>query len=213
VQGIDVSDNQGAIAWAKVAAAGDVGFVLAKAAGERAHVDRQYARNRDACHKRGLAFGAYFFAHFDTDPIAQAHRFLVTAAPRAGELVPFLDVEPAITGPRWYGKTPTQVRAWVLSFLRAVDVKMPRPNRRENRCGVYVSPGIANELELAKLPGLAARPLWVADWRVKTPTIPAPWHRATFWQYTDRARVAGVAGPVDGDRLLWPCDPLACHKL
>ncbi len=44
--------------------------------------------------------------------------------------------------------------------------------------------------------------LWIANWDVPTPDVPAnDWagHGWTFWQNTDCATVNGIAGCVDGD--------------
>lgn len=41
-------------------------------------------------------------------------------------------------------------------------------------------------------------PLWVADYGVRSPAVPAAWRHWTFWQYTDGARLPGV-GVTDLD--------------
>jgi lysozyme len=46
-------------------------------------------------------------------------------------------------------------------------------------------------------------PLWIANWRVHKPTVPAGnWagHGWTFWQWTDCGEVNGIKGCVDKDR-------------
>lgn len=49
---------------------------------------------------------------------------------------------------------------------------------------------------------LKNHPLWVAHYTsAAKPRIPAPWSFWTFWQYTDRGRVAGIAGGVDINRF------------
>lgn len=42
--------------------------------------------------------------------------------------------------------------------------------------------------------------LWVADYGVRTPAVPAPWQHWTFWQYTDGGRLPGV-GVTDLDYI------------
>jgi len=41
-------------------------------------------------------------------------------------------------------------------------------------------------------------PLWVAAY-IPKPLVPDAWKNWTFWQYTDAAKVPGIAGGVDGD--------------
>ena len=44
---------------------------------------------------------------------------------------------------------------------------------------------------------LGAHPLWVSGYVPAGPPMPKGWARWTLWQYTDKGRVGGVAGPVD----------------
>lgn len=45
--------------------------------------------------------------------------------------------------------------------------------------------------------------LWVAGYGVRTPAVPRPWQRWTFWQYTDGGRLPGV-GVTDLDYFRSP---------
>ena len=42
-------------------------------------------------------------------------------------------------------------------------------------------------------------PLWIANYRVPKPTIPAPWKSYIIWQYAEDANLPGVSIPADGD--------------
>ena len=46
---------------------------------------------------------------------------------------------------------------------------------------------------------LGTQPLWLAHYTTECPSIPPPWLRWTFWQYTDAGRVPGISTPVDLD--------------
>ncbi len=44
-------------------------------------------------------------------------------------------------------------------------------------------------------------PLWIAEYDVSSPALPAGWNSYTFWQYTSNGDVPGVDGDVDQDFL------------
>jgi lysozyme len=41
--------------------------------------------------------------------------------------------------------------------------------------------------------------MWVANWGVSCPSLPPPWGRLRFWQYSDSGSVSGISGAVDLD--------------
>lgn len=201
--GIDVSNNNGSVDWRKVSAdRQEIRFAYCKATEGARFTDGLYAQNRSGCKTRGILFGAYHFARPHTDAVAQAKHFAEIARPRAGDLIPMLDLETSD------GLPVADVRRWVAAFLAALD-------KRGIPCGVYTTPSLA---ELApQTQGVAKRPLWIAHvgWggapRVRPPTIPSPWKHGAFWQYSWKGRVQGVRGEVDMDRVL--TGHLADYKL
>jgi lysozyme len=111
-----VSHYQGTIEWSAVAAKG-YRFVYVKATEGRSHVDPAFARNARGARAAGLVVGAYHFARPDDSPgdaVAEANAFLRAARPRAGDLVPLLDLESAGT------LDPRALRDWTRTWLERV---------------------------------------------------------------------------------------------
>ena len=45
-------------------------------------------------------------------------------------------------------------------------------------------------------------PLWIANWGVQSPTIPAAWAgNYAFWQYSSTGTTPGISGNVDQDTV------------
>src|SRR5581483_5538443 len=120
-KGIDISNNNGAINWAKVAGAG-YRFAFGKATEGTTFTDGTYSTNRNASESAGLVFGAYHFARpsgttaaaATASAVAQADYFLSVAQPQPGELPPVLDLEK--TG----NLSPTLLTAWTQAWVDEV---------------------------------------------------------------------------------------------
>ena len=69
---------------------------------------------------------------------------------------------------------------------------------------VYITPDFAHVIDTAAEPAIARYPLWIANYGVQEPNIPAPWTSYSAWQHTSSGRVPGINGPVDLD---WVYDP------
>lgn len=202
IVGIDVSNNNGAIDWRKVAADRlDVSFAFVKASEGLTFSDADYHKNRTNARVNGIAVGAYHYGHPSNDPEDEAERFLRIANVKVGDLRPCLDIEEED------GHNALHVRQWVLAFCNHVAV------RSGVRPFVYTSPAFAQRNGFAAVPALRRFPLWVAHWKVSQPTIPPPWKTATVWQRTSDGHVDGIAGRVDVNVWLDECDPLGCWKV
>ncbi|HET7704272.1 MAG TPA: glycoside hydrolase family 25 protein [Candidatus Limnocylindrales bacterium] len=204
LEGIDVSQWQGAIDWAAVAAAGKAFAILKATDGKPAtngtglFVDPTYATNHAAAKANGLWTGAYHFARPDPTPgdaVREADHFADVMNLGSGDLNPALDIE--TNG----GLTPSALTAWVIAFLDRVTARIgARPM-------IYTSPSfwstsMGNTQALADA---GYRTLWVAHWTTNaSPTVPASnWggNGWTFWQYSSTGSVPGIAGDVDLDRF------------
>lgn len=200
-KGVDVSNWQHTIDWTKVAGAGYL-FAFAKATEGTTYADPTYPANRSGSEGAGLAFGAYHFARpagtsqaaATASAIAQADYFANVAAPVPGELPPVLDLE--VTG----ALSPTLLTLWTQSWLDEVYA------RTGVRSFVYTSPSfwsgnLANTTDIAA----SGYPLWIAHWTsAAAPWVPASnWDGAgwSFWQWTNKSTVPGIAGRTDADRM------------
>src|SRR5262245_4029567 len=112
--GVDVSQWNGTIDFAKVKASGHR-FVIARATAGREITDSAYARNRAGPLKAGIAFTAYHYAHPDLargDALAEADHFIAVARLQRGMLVPALDLE---SGSRLGAD---RLQAWVKTWVK-----------------------------------------------------------------------------------------------
>ncbi len=209
--GIDVSRFQGPIDWPTVATAGiKFAFVQAsRGSGSDCTVkpaqcgaDPLFASNRVAAESNRIRVGAYHraFAAGGTtedaraDAIAEADIFLAAVGSlQSGELVPVLDVETPFSG-----MTATTLRTWIRVWVKKVNKRLGRKPMIYTNASSWAATG--NTLEFAK----AKYPLWVAEWGVSRPSVPAAnWAGIGYsvWQYSSSGTVAGISGKVDQDRL------------
>jgi GH25 family lysozyme M1 (1,4-beta-N-acetylmuramidase) len=209
--GIDVSRFQGAINWSLVAGSG-IRFAFVQASrGSGADctvkpaqcgADPYFAANRLTAESAGIRVGAYHraFASGATkadaraDSLAEANLFIAAVGSlQRGELIPVLDAETPFTG-----MTSASLRTWIRVFVKRVHKKLGRKPMIYTNASSWSATG--NTREFAK----ARYPLWVAEWGVSRPTVPANnWGRRGYWvwQYTSSGSVAGISGRVDMDRL------------
>jgi len=209
--GIDVSRFQGVIDWPTVAGSG-IRFVFVQASrgnGTDCTVrpgqcgpDPYFAANRLAAASVGIRVGAYHraFANGATatdaraDALVEANIFIAAVGSlQRGELIPVIDAETPFTG-----MTSTSLRTWIRVFVKRVTKKLGRKPMIYTNASSWSATG--NTTEFAK----AKYPLWVAEWGVSRPTVPANnWAARGYWvwQYTSSGSVPGISGRVDMDRL------------
>jgi GH25 family lysozyme M1 (1,4-beta-N-acetylmuramidase) len=196
-RGVDVSNHQGEISWSRVAASGER-FAFAKATEGVTYTDPWYATNRHRARYYGLKFGAYHFARPDdqssirNDAYAEADHFVATANLKSGFLLPVLDLETP------GNLSPGRLKYWVQKYLARIQ------SRLGTKAIIYTYPSFW-ERYMSNTTWFAAngyRVLWIANWRVSRPSVPANnWEGRgwTFWQWDDCGNVPGISGCVDRD--------------
>jgi lysozyme len=209
--GIDVSRFNGAIDWVQVA---DAGVQFAFVAAGRGNgtdcavkpnscgADPNYAANYAGARAAGVRVGAYHRAFIAAasreellaDARAEADVFVANVgALRPGDLRPALDVETPfeVTG-------PGELRLWIRKWLKRVGARLGvRPIVYTNSTS-WAATG--STVEFAK----AGHPLWVANWGVRKPIVPAEdWAGRGWWiwQFTSSGSVPGILGRVDMNKL------------
>jgi GH25 family lysozyme M1 (1,4-beta-N-acetylmuramidase) len=194
LRGIDVSHWNGTINWQKVAGPGGKSFAVMKATDGRSYVDPTYVGNRNGALAAGLFVSAYHFARPDNtngDARVEADHFVNVAGLGVGDIIPVLDLE------RTGGLSKSAVVNWVWTWVKEVKRRTGvKPMIYTGYYGWLDRTG--NTREFAD----AGYKLWVANWYVNSPSVPASnWggHGWTFWQYTDHGNVPGMNGPVDLD--------------
>lgn len=182
LQGIDVSNWQGAVDWQAVKASG-VTFAFAKATEGTGFLDPYFTQNWANMRAAGLVRGAYAYAQPDYGPPnVQADWFLSCVGPlSAGDLLA-LDLEEG-SGP---------LGDWAYAFLQRVE------ERAGVRPVLYTGQWFIDAHGLADA-RLAEYGLWLASWQQTFPPVPKPWPVIAFWQFTATGAVRGVPGDCDRD--------------
>lgn len=182
---IDISHHQAdPIDWAKMKANGTTGVIL-KATEGTSYTDPTYAGRKQAALAAGLKVSSYHFFH-DGSTDQQMALFLSVVKPVKGERM-VIDHEADAT----------------VDELRAA-VKYLRTNAPDVEVTIYSGHTIKDQLGNTKDDYLAANTsLWIAHYTTAaSPTWPkGTWPNWTLWQYTDKATVTGINGPIDANRF------------
>lgn len=193
--GIDVSSHNGSIDWGKVRHAG-ASFACVKATEGQDYIDTGFGRKKmRAVTEAKLVPCAYHFLRprLDRTGAREAAWFTKVighAGYGKGWLPPVVDIEV-----NDQGLSPSQMCRYVGSFLRLVRKNLGA------KAIVYSFPSFARSY-LSGCSWLGKYRLWIAELGVSKPTIPAPWSKHLLWQYTWTAKVAGISGGVDADKLV-----------
>ena len=196
--GIDVAHFQGPIDWQAVANDG-IGFAYLKATEGIDGVDVQFVRNWRETRTVGVLRGAYHVCSPAQPVSLQVDHFMkVVSTLQPDDLPPALDLEEVRGGAsqdQWDLIEAGERVRLVLEWLQGVEGKLGR------RPVVYTR----EQFIAAKFPSAAplrVYPLWIAHYSdAPQPSIPSAWSSWTFWQYSDRGEVHGIAGQVDRDRF------------
>jgi GH25 family lysozyme M1 (1,4-beta-N-acetylmuramidase) len=203
-KGLDVSNWQHTVDWLQVFDAGYT-FAFAKATEGTTFTDVTYPLNRGGTGGFGIRFGAYHFARPSgssdaarvASAIAQADHFVDVAQPRAGDLVPVLDLE--TTG----NLSPASLQRWTQAWLDHVEA------RTGAKALIYTSPSFW-KTRLADTTQFAddGHKLWIAHWtKAASPLLPAAaWGAQSWsvWQWTSCQTIPGIAHCADADRANAP---------
>lgn len=191
MHGVDVSNWQGPVDWGAVVRSGRP-FAFAKATEGATFVDAQFGANRTGMAGAGLLLrGFYHFARPDRNSAtAEAAHFLRTVGTLGPGEVAVLDLEVAAS---------PSVGDWAAEWLGIVA-------RATGRTPMIYS----YQAYLYSIPTsrLTQYPLWVAAWGDDDGHLPSVrprtdrWSKWTFWQYTSKAVVPGIAGRVDDNIFL-----------
>jgi len=149
-RGIDVSAYQGAQDWNAWKKQGVV-FAFAKASEGQSTHDPRFATHITGIKAAGLVPGGYHFAWPTQSAAKEAANYISAVRPYAGKgFTHWLDLERYSDGRNYSGRTATQIRAYVTTWIGAVQAAFPG-----QRVGVYTS---ASDLAAGHVP--AGVPLW-----------------------------------------------------
>jgi lysozyme len=185
VKGIDVSEHNGQIDWAKVKASG-IQFAIARVSDGLKYPDSEFDTNWAEIKKKGLTRGVYQYFRPGQDAIAQADLLLSKiGALGDGDLPPVIDVETA------NGQSSSTVVSGVRAWIDHVKAKTGRDPI------IYAAAGFWDTL--SNTSQFAPQKLWVANYGANCPYMPDTWGTWSFWQYSESGSVPGVSGGIDLD--------------
>jgi lysozyme len=182
--GLDVSDHSGSVDWPALAAQG-LTFAFAKATEGVDLEDTAFDRHWPAMKQAGLLRGAYHFYVTEDDPEEQARFFIANVELEAGDLAPVADLE--VIG---HGTQPGLADRFRVFLARLEEHYGVRPI-------IYTSARFWNQ-HLAE--DFSDHPLWVAEYDVEQPALPAGWTAWHLWQWQGNAATPGVEMGADLSR-------------
>lgn len=199
-KGIDVSDNQGIIDWAKVKAAG-VQFAILRSVRGSGKADYQIMNNVAGCWKHDIPMSVYKYTYATSQQAARKEAGQVVELMRNYDMqdtIVWWDVEDQATQ-RPLGKTA------LTACIKAAQTVIEAAGYR---FGLYVGLHVYNE-KWFDFDQFAAVPLWVARYpssKVVTfgaepdeKYLPAVGRAIWGWQFSSTGNVPGINGNVDLD--------------
>ena len=185
VFGFDVSQYQGDIDWDKLAEGNKdfpMQFVFIRATAGRNLTDTEFKDNWREALDKGFIRGAYHYYRPNENSLKQADNFIKTVKLKRGDLPPVLDIE----------KIPSR------QSLDSLRVGLQRwLNKVENHYGmkpiIYSGESFYTDFLKKEFKGYN---LWIANYSFFEEEIRKEW---LIWQFTDKAGLQGIDGPVDID--------------
>jgi lysozyme len=209
VEGIDVYSGQGAVDWMKVKGAGR-DFAFIKATQGNYNKQSTFAANWTGAAAAGVLRSPYHFFDGTIDGKVQAQWFLdelnANGGLQPGDLPPMLDLE-CPTSSSQSAASPnceyTGNSGWVATATlkqRTYDWLTTVEAATGRKPYIYSYPSWFAGVSFTDA-ALATYPLFIATYS-SCASVPAPWTKAVFWQYSDTGTVSGVSGQVDEDRFI-----------
>jgi lysozyme len=177
VWGIDISHYQEIVDWNKILEH-EPGFIFVKATEGTTIQDPKYAEYYKSVRKLGIPVGSYHFFTYKSQGKDQAKNFLATAKLQRGDLPLVLDAEFSRTIPE-----KNIVKKELLDFMKVIY----------DKTGLYPIIYCPYKYYLTYLQDCLPPKckLWIVDYK-SNPNC--DW---TFWQTTEKYKVAGIKGYVD----------------
>ncbi|MFI5322673.1 MAG: GH25 family lysozyme [Thermodesulfobacteriota bacterium] len=185
VHGIDISHHQDSIDWGILKRA-DIDFIFIKATEGGDHKDTKFTEYWKRAGELGLTRGAYHYFTFCKSGREQAMNYIAAVPAEAGLLPPVIDLEYGGNCSARPSKEALQKEIGEFSdIVERTYGKRPL---------IYTTKQSYTDFVSEALPGYM---IWIRD-IYSTPRLPdgRGW---SFWQYTNKGRLWGIAGFVDLD--------------
>jgi len=184
-KGIDVSNYQGKIDWAKVKADG-VTFVIIRAGWGKTNVDPMFRTYIEGAISQGLGIGVYWFlyAKNENDIILNAKKCQETIEPYRSKINLKVWADWEYDSDKYKpGLSKAQRTAWVKKFLETMS-------GYGYNVGIYANPDYLKN----KFNDVSEYPLWLAYYATSKGK-----YDPFMWQYSSKGRVNGIVSVVDMD--------------
>lgn len=197
-RGIDVSQWQGSIDWAKVKAAG-IDFAILRVGGRYLgknnsgiYDDTTFAQNIQGATAAGIDVGVYFFSTAVTaNEAAEEADFVLSRIKGYSLKMPVVfDWEANSSEYRNYGLDAYYLNACANTFTARVKAAGYTPMVYFNDSTGYFGYDLSR---------LSDCPHWLAEYHVTTANVPTFYYDFAIWQYSDKGAVDGISGNVDLD--------------
>lgn len=188
LKGIDLSEHQGTVDFAKLKSSG-IAFVLLRAGyGSANRYPEQYDARFEEYYKKakaaGLGVGAYWYSYAENADMAadEAASFIKALKGKQFDYPVYIDLEEDEISKRLGKAKYSSIAAKILSTVESNGYWV----------GIYASLYyLSDRLDMAKLSRYA---VWCAQWNDV-----CQYENAGIWQYTNSHTVNGIAGKVDAD--------------
>lgn len=183
VVGIDVSQYQGKIDWAKVDSIGGmrkIGFAYIRATAGLDKTDTRFEENWRQAKENNMLRGAYHYYRPNENSIAQAKNFIKVVKIEKGDLPPVLDIE-QIPSVQSLDSLKVGLRRWLTTVESHYKVR-PIIYSGER----YYTDFLRNEFK--------DYIFWIANYNFFVENIKDDWQ---FWQFTEKGTIPGIDGNVD----------------
>lgn len=183
VRGFDVSHHQGNIQWSKISPH-TFQFVYLKATEGGDFKDSKFQDNWLQARERGFHVGAYHFFRLCSNGKIQAQNFIETVPKKANALPPVIDLE--------YDNQciNTHTREQLIEEIQVMHDLLKKHYGQQPI--FYVS---TRFYQIVLTGYFKQTPLWIRSYQGE-PQL-ADLRGWTFWQHTNKGRIAGIDQPVD----------------
>ncbi len=196
-RGVDVSVYRGHVNWHKVKNKTDIVFAIAKATQGIFLIDETFDTNWVGMRRVNLIRGAYHFFLPKANAIAQANHYLKVVGDilHTTDLPPILDVEDY---PLWVREAWRSIS--VNTRISRIRQWLDRVESVTNRVPIIYTSWSSWIAITGNSQAFTRYPLWVANYGVSTPSVPANnWGGQGWfiWQFTEHGEISGINPPTD----------------
>ena len=183
VFGFDVSEYQGNINWEEAKTIEDtfqLKFVFIRATAGKDRIDSKFKSNWAQAKENGIIRGAYHYYRPNENSLEQAENFIKTVHLKKGDFPPVLDIE-NLPKKQSIDSLKVGLRRWLTKVESHYKVK-PIIYSGES----YYKDFLEKEFKDYYF--------WIANYNFFVEGIKDHW---LFWQFTEKATIPGIKGPVD----------------